>query len=113
MTEARRHPVLAPLNCRRTFRSEECHGRRNFREPRGRRDIMTRVPSVALIAMVGFPSALAQNGADAIDEVVVVARMPGPPLWKVSSGDHALWIFPHIVIVPKEMRDVSKDAGLA
>ena len=65
---------------------------------------MTRVPFVVLIALVGFPSALAQNGADAIDEVVVVGRLPGPPLWKVSSGDHALWIFPHIVIVPKEMR---------
>ena len=79
MTEARRHPVLAPLNCRRTIRSEECHGRRNFREPRGRREVMTRVPFVALVAMLGFPSALAQN-ADAIDEVVVVGRLPGPPL---------------------------------
>ena len=91
------------LNCRRTIRSEG-HGRRHFREPRGCREVMTRVPFVVLIAMVGCSSALAQNGADAIDEVVVVGRMPGPPLWKVSSGDHALWIFPHIVIVPKEMR---------
>lgn len=65
---------------------------------------MTRVLFVALMATGGFPSAFAQDGADAIDEVVVVGRMPGPPLWKVSSGDHVLWIFPHIGIVPKEMR---------
>jgi hypothetical protein len=65
---------------------------------------MTRVPFVVFIAMVWFQSALAQNGAGAIDEVVVIGRMPGPPLWKVSSGDHVLWIFPHILIVPKEMR---------
>jgi hypothetical protein len=37
------------------------------------------------------------------DIVVVKGRFPGPPLWKISHGEHALWIFGHINNVPKEL----------
>jgi len=57
----------------------------------------------ALLAAAAFTNAFAQSSG-VIDEVVVVGRLPGPPLWKVSNGDHVLWIFPHIGVVPKEIR---------
>lgn len=40
---------------------------------------------------------------DAPEEIVVVGRQPGPPLWRVSKGDHALWIFPYLSPVPRDM----------
>lgn len=40
---------------------------------------------------------------DIPEEIVVTGRLPGPPLWKVSKGDHVIWVFPHIGIVPKDM----------
>lgn len=40
---------------------------------------------------------------EAPEEIVVVGRLPGPPLWKVSKGDHVLWIFPHLSPIPKDM----------
>jgi flavin-binding protein dodecin len=42
--------------------------------------------------------------AEEIDEVVVVGRVPGPPLWKVSKGGHALWILPLIDLYPKKLQ---------
>lgn len=38
-----------------------------------------------------------------LEEVVVSGRFPGPPLWKVSSGDHVLWILPLIDLYPRKM----------
>lgn len=38
------------------------------------------------------------------DEVVVVTgRVPGPPLWRVSRGEHILYIFPTLSPVPDGM----------
>ena len=37
------------------------------------------------------------------EEIVVVGRQPGPPLWRVSNGDRVLWIFPYLSTVPKDM----------
>jgi flavin-binding protein dodecin len=52
-------------------------------------------------------SAIAQSppeGQDEqLEEVVVVGRFPGPPLWKVSRDGHALWILPLIELYPKKM----------
>ncbi|HLF10048.1 MAG TPA: TraB/GumN family protein, partial [Gammaproteobacteria bacterium] len=36
-----------------------------------------------------------------IDEMTVVGRYPGPPMWKVSSGAHVLWIFGNLTPLPK------------
>jgi len=41
--------------------------------------------------------------ADRPEEIVVVGRVPGPPLWKVSNGEHAMWILPAIGMVPKDI----------
>lgn len=34
-------------------------------------------------------------------EVLVVGRQPGPGLWRVSKGDHDLWIFATLAPLPK------------
>jgi len=41
--------------------------------------------------------------ADAPDELTVTGRYPGPPLWKVSSGTHELWIFGTLSVIPKDI----------
>jgi hypothetical protein len=35
---------------------------------------------------------------------LAAARYPGPPLWRVSKGDHDLWLFGTLSAVPKEMK---------
>jgi hypothetical protein len=39
--------------------------------------------------------------ATTIEEITVVGRYPGPPLWRVSSGERTLWIFGDLTPVPK------------
>ena len=41
------------------------------------------------------------RAATTIEEITIVGRYPGPPLWKVSSGEHVLWIFGELSPVPK------------
>ena len=36
-----------------------------------------------------------------IEEITVIGRYPGPPLWRVSSGEHVLSIFGDLQPVPK------------
>jgi hypothetical protein len=48
--------------------------------------------------------AAAQSGdADALSEVVVTGERPGPGMWRVSKGDHDLWILATLVPMPKKM----------
>ncbi len=53
-----------------------------------------------LLALLAPASAFVQE----LDEVVVVGRVPGPPLWKVSKDGHALWILPLLDWYPKKMQ---------
>lgn len=63
-----------------------------------------------LLALAGLAivsgSAAAQDGetgaaATTIEEITIIGRYPGPPLWKVSSGERVLWIFGELTPVPK------------
>lgn len=67
---------------------------------------MRNVITLLLAALVSA-SALAQTGSprklQELEEIVVTGRYPGPPLWKVSKGDHALWILPLIDMYPRKM----------
>jgi flavin-binding protein dodecin len=60
------------------------------------------------LAALAPASAVAQAArterVEDIDEVVVVGRVPGPPLWKVSRDGHALWILPLIDLYPKKLQ---------
>jgi uncharacterized protein YbaP (TraB family) len=63
--------------------------------------------SGALLLVLGvawLPSAATQpDGAEpvTIEEITVIGRYPGPPLWRVASGDRVLWIFGDLSPVPK------------
>ena len=38
-----------------------------------------------------------------IEEIVVIGKRPGPPLWKVTNGDNVLWIFGTLHPLPKSL----------
>jgi len=59
--------------------------------------------SLSLLALAPSTRAAAQTSADhsTIEEITVVGRYPGPPLWKVMSADRTLWIFGELSPVPK------------
>lgn len=40
---------------------------------------------------------------DAVEEILVVGEQPGPGLWKISKGDHVLWIMGTLKPLPKKM----------
>jgi uncharacterized protein YbaP (TraB family) len=46
-------------------------------------------------------AAQASAEAPTIEVITVIGRYPGPPLWKVTSGDRTLWIFGVLSPVPK------------
>ncbi|MES2673050.1 MAG: TraB/GumN family protein [Pseudomonadota bacterium] len=43
-----------------------------------------------------------------VEEVLVIGEQPGPGLWKVSKGDHVLWIMGTLKPIPKKMTWRSK-----
>jgi uncharacterized protein YbaP (TraB family) len=64
--------------------------------------------TLALLSLVGCAVVAARGAAQddgsqptTIEEIKIVGRYPGPPLWKVSSGEHVLWIFGELSPVPK------------
>jgi uncharacterized protein YbaP (TraB family) len=60
------------------------------------------IPTLLALGLV--TSAAAQTSADepaTIEEITVVGRYPGPPLWRVTSGERTLWIFGQLMPVPK------------
>ena len=57
-------------------------------------------------APASAPPAPTSNAAavdEAIDEVVVSGEQPGPPLWKVSKGDHVMWVLGALTPLPKKI----------
>ncbi|MFL6657818.1 MAG: TraB/GumN family protein [Massilia sp.] len=69
-----------------------------------------RVVSTLCVCWMCLPAA-AQSTASpdaatelaAPDKVLVVGQRPGPGLWKVTRGDHVLWIFGTYAPMPKNM----------
>jgi uncharacterized protein YbaP (TraB family) len=58
---------------------------------------------VLAVALVLAAAAAAQTGGDeraTIEEITVIGRYPGPPLWKVTSGSRTLWIFGELSPAP-------------
>ena len=64
----------------------------------------------ALAALVLVAPAAAQTdgaGPPTIEEITVIGRYPGPPLWKITSGARTLWVFGELSPVPIDhWRDV-------
>lgn len=68
--------------------------------------------SMPLLAQ-DVPLANSQTAADSeirdMDAVVVTGVQPGPGMWKVSKGDHVLWIMGTLTPLPKGMTWLSRD----
>ena len=66
---------------------------------------MHRLTALALACLVAAlrMSAVAQDdgAATTIEEITITGRYPGPPLWRVSAGEHALFVFGDLSPVPK------------
>ena len=43
------------------------------------------------------------SSGEAIDEVIVSGEQPGPPLWKVSKGDHVMYVLGSLTPSPKDI----------
>jgi hypothetical protein len=48
--------------------------------------------TVLFAALAGAAQSAAPPQAKVVDELVVTARAPGPPWWRVSKGDSTVWI---------------------
>jgi TraB/PrgY/gumN family len=44
-----------------------------------------------------------KQSSSSLDEILVTGTRPGPGLWRVSKGDHELWILATLVPLPKNM----------
>ncbi|TFW32854.1 TraB/GumN family protein [Massilia horti] len=55
------------------------------------------------------PSMQLDESAMETQQVLVTGRRPGPGLWKVSKGDHVLWIFGTYSPLPRKMEWRSRD----
>lgn len=44
-----------------------------------------------------------------LDTIVVTGEQPGPGLWKVSKGDHVLWVLGVLAPLPKKMEWLSRE----
>jgi hypothetical protein len=44
-----------------------------------------------------------------LERIVVSGTLPGPGMWKVSKGDHVLWILGTVSPLPRKMEWISRD----
>ena len=56
-----------------------------------------------LTVEVGQATGIEENQSGPVEEVVVVGLRPGPELWKVTHGEHVLWILGTHAPLPKKM----------
>jgi uncharacterized protein YbaP (TraB family) len=73
-----------------------------------RKEIIVRIVLVALVVLFAAQLHAQDNPAESsptatLEEVLVTGEQPGPGLWKVSSGDHTLWILGSYAPLPKKM----------
>ena len=69
------------------------------------------VAAFAVFSAAGVAAAyepMADTGLEPMEEVLVTGEQPGPGLWKVSSGDHVMWILGEIAPQPGKVRWRSK-----
>lgn len=67
--------------------------------------------SIAALAMAdqeGTATATSSPDAPALEQVLVTGEQPGPALWKVSSGDHVLWLLGDVSPLPAKVKWRSK-----
>ncbi|MES2626261.1 MAG: TraB/GumN family protein [Pseudomonadota bacterium] len=58
---------------------------------------------VVLCSLLLLLPTIVVSQQEAPEEIIVVGKQPGPPLWKVTNGEHVLWIFGSISPIPEDM----------
>src|SRR4051812_40408060 len=51
----------------------------------------------------GSPPSVASQAESSGEKILIVGQRPGPGLWKISKGDHVLWIFGTYSPLPNKM----------
>ncbi len=72
--------------------------------------------ALSVVPFVGGASAaIAQSDGErmTIEQITVVGRYPGPPLWRVASGENVLFIFGDLSPVPKGLEWDPRNAARA
>jgi uncharacterized protein YbaP (TraB family) len=59
--------------------------------------------ALVLAAIAPLPLLAAESADTVLDEVLVIGEQPGPPMWRVSKGDHTLWIMGTLTPLPAKM----------
>jgi hypothetical protein len=59
---------------------------------------------IVWLTAVVLHAAPARSDDEPPGPAIAAGRYPGPPLWRVSKDDHALWLFGTLSSVPKEMK---------
>jgi len=57
----------------------------------------------ALVNGADVPPVASSQAPTVLDEIKVVGERPGPRLWKVTKGDHVLWLLGTLTHIPKHM----------
>ena len=72
------------------------------------RSMLKLIAPALSLCLLAAPALSQTAAADVVDpggeKVLVVGQRPGPGLWKVSKGDHVLWIFGTYSPLPKNMQ---------
>jgi uncharacterized protein YbaP (TraB family) len=69
------------------------------------------ISGIAVLLLAGTAEAdqyVADTPSEDLEVVLVTGEQPGPGLWKVSSGDHALWILGEVAPQPNKVTWRSK-----
>ena len=75
--------------------------------------LLSSLTSINARAAVAAPAAAA--APQQLEEIAIIGERPGPRLWKVSKGDHVLWLLGTLNHLPKRMtwRSSEVEAALA
>jgi uncharacterized protein YbaP (TraB family) len=60
--------------------------------------------SVVILSNAALAQEAPALGAEPVQNILVVGQRPGPALWKISKGDHVMWVFGTYSPLPKQMQ---------
>ena len=73
--------------------------------------LLSSLTSITARAAVAAPAAAA--APQQLEEIAIIGERPGPRLWKVSKGDHVLWLLGTLNHLPKRMTWRSREVESA
>ncbi len=70
--------------------------------------MLAMLPALWLASMPAATAAGASSADEVLDEILVSGEQPGPAMWKLSKGDHTMWIMGTLAPLPAKMTWRSK-----